>query len=143
MTQQTHSAGVGFERATQPSFAPKQRLRGANFFHRPRARLPMLMFDGGAFMHIWGTMLVDLDLLTDWQDLDTPLRVQTAKGTLTLTQLATLTLRGQAFSGAINPHMQLSLISEGMLFVEKNWKFINESGSAYLQARIKVFMPTW
>jgi hypothetical protein len=38
MTQQTHSAGVGFERATQPSFAPKQRLRGANFFHRPRAR---------------------------------------------------------------------------------------------------------
>ena len=73
-------------------------------------------------------MLVGLDLLTDWQDLDTPLRVQTAKGTLTLTQLATLTLRGQAFSGAINPHMQLSLISEGMLFVEKNWKFINESG---------------
>ena len=49
----------------------------------------MLMFDGGAFMHIWGTMLVGLDLLTDWQDLDTPLRVQTAKGTLTLTQLAT------------------------------------------------------
>ena len=44
----------------------------------------MLMFDGGAFMHIWGTMLVGLDLLTDWQDLDTPLRVQTAKGTLTL-----------------------------------------------------------
>ena len=24
--------------------------------------------------------------------------------------------------------MQLSLISEGMLFVEKNWKFINENG---------------
>ena len=41
-------------------------------------------------MHIWGTMLVGLDLLTDWQDLDTPLRVQTAKGTLTLTQLATM-----------------------------------------------------
>ena len=35
-------------------------------------------------MHIWGTMLVGLDLLTDWQDLDTPRRVQTAKGTLTL-----------------------------------------------------------
>ena len=42
-------------------------------------QIPMLMFDGGAFMHIWGTMLVGLDLLTDWQDLDTPLRVQTAK----------------------------------------------------------------
>ena len=29
--------------------------------------MPMLMFDGGAFMHIWGTILVNLDILTDWQ----------------------------------------------------------------------------
>ena len=88
----------------------------------------MIMFDGGAVMHIWGTMLVSLDILTDLQELNEPLRVQTAKGSLSLTTLATLTLRGNAFVGAINPHMQLSLISEGVLFVEQGWKFINEEG---------------
>jgi hypothetical protein len=77
--------------------------------------IPMIMFDGGAFMHIWGTMLVSLDILTDQQELKEPLRVQTAKGSLSLTTLATLTLRGNAFVGAINPHMQLSLISEGVI----------------------------
>ena len=81
--------------------------------------IPMIMFDGGASMHIWGTMLVSLDILTDQQELKVPLRVQTAKGSLSLTTLAALTLRGNAFVGAINPHMQLSLISEGVLFVEQ------------------------
>ena len=61
----------------------------------------MLMFDAGAFMHIWGTMLVGLDLLTDWQDLDIPLKVQTAKGSLSLTKLATLGHSRAALSAAL------------------------------------------
>ena len=52
-------------------------------------QIPMIMFDGGAFVNIWGTMLVDLGILTDWQELSEPLLVQTAKGNLTLTTIAT------------------------------------------------------
>ena len=54
--------------------------------------------------------------------------VLTAGECITITHEADLTLGGHTFTGAINPFMKLSLLSEGDLYVNEGWKFDSEEG---------------
>ena len=90
--------------------------------------IPLIMFDGGSFKHIRGTAMQQTGLLINYQELAAPVKVDTAGGCITITHEADLTLGGHTFTGAINPYMKLSLISEGDLYVNQGWKFDSEDG---------------
>ena len=92
------------------------------------AGMPMILFDSGAFRHIWGTDLVHSGLVYNIVDLENPSNVGTACGDVTLYQEGTITLRDIEFTGAINKHMKISLISEGLLFVNGKWDIGGSDG---------------
>ena len=86
------------------------------------------MLDSGAYRHIWGTDLVRAGLVFDIEDLERPSEVDTASGTVTLRQEGSIKLRGMVFRGAINPHMKISLISEGVLYTDDGWEVLGKDG---------------
>ena len=103
--------------------------------------IPLVMFDGGSFNHIWGTDMQQTGLLFNYQELSAPVKVDTAGGCITITHEADLTLGGHTFTGAINPFMKLSLLSEGDLYVNLNWKFGSEGGRKLVTPPSDTGMP--
>jgi hypothetical protein len=91
--------------------------------------LPVIMFDSGAWRHIWGTDLVNSGMVYDVEDLKEPVDVDTAAGPITLEKLGTVQLRGIEFKGYLNPNMRISLISEGELFTNDGWVITGKDGS--------------
>ena len=90
--------------------------------------IPLIMFDGGSFKHIWGTDMQHTGLLINYQQLSAPVKVDTAGGCIPITHQADLALGGHTFTRAIHPYMKLSLLSEGDLYVNQGWKFDSEDG---------------
>ena len=58
-----------------------------------------------------------------------------------ITHQADLTLGGHTFTGAINPYMKLSLLSEGDLYVNEGWKFDSEDGHKRVTPPTNTGMP--
>ena len=90
--------------------------------------IPVIMFDSGAWRHIWGTDLVNSGMVYDVEDLKEPVDVDTAAGPITLEKLGTIQLRGIEFKGYLNPNMKISLISEGELFTNDGWEITGKDG---------------
>ena len=103
--------------------------------------ISLIMFDGGSFKHIWGTDMQHTGLLINYQQLSAPVKVDTAGGCITITHQADLTLGGPTFTGAINPYMKLSLLSEGDLYVNEGWKFDSEDGHKRVTPPTDTGMP--
>ena len=93
-----------------------------SFIATVQAKIPMIMFDSGAYRHIWGTDLINSGLIYDIQDMEIPEEVDTACGEITLTMEGKLKLRSIVFSGALNYNMGISLIAQGKLFGEDKWR---------------------
>ena len=89
---------------------------------------PMILFDSGTYKHVWGTDMVDAGLIFDTKELPIPEIVNTAAGVVTIKRYGKLRLRGMVFSGVINDMIQISMMSEGLLFVEDKWKITGEGG---------------
>lgn len=79
------------------------------------------MLDGGCFKHMWGTAMVHL--LTNFRKV-APVPCRIAKGFMWLDTMADLVLNGVVLTdGFVNPHHDMSLISEGTLALFEGWEF--------------------
>ena len=101
-----------------------------------RMTVPRLMFDDGTFNHMWGTDMVRAGMVYNIRDIPTK-HVGAAGGGMQLTQMGDVTLDGYDFLGGhINPHMGLSLLSEGKLSKYEGWGFQNMDGQLHVDTNL-------
>jgi len=92
-------------------------------------KVPRIMFDDGTFKHMWGTDLVKAGLVTNIREVN-PHLVHTAGGGIKLNQMGVVFIGdNELLAGYLNPHMGLSLCSEGKQHTHEGWRFIGEQGT--------------
>jgi hypothetical protein len=92
-----------------------------------------LMFDGGTFDHLWGTDAVQSGMVINIHRVD-PVPCRIAKGFMWLDTKGDLVFKDGTVmrDGFVNPHHDMSLVSEGRLALFEGWEFRkNAQGLAF------------